>query len=90
MGQTDGVTADVTADVIPDVNNNVVAKQDGVDVDEFDFEYEGGGGGVFNRNNRRRMFERRLADARLTHRDLQRNIIGQIRANVRASLRKKN
>ena len=40
MGQTDGVTADVTADVIPDFNNNVVAKQDGVDVDEFDFEYE--------------------------------------------------
>ena len=61
-----------------------------MDVDDFDFEYEGGGGGVFNRINRKRMFERRLAAVRLTHRDLQRNIIGQIRANVRESLRKKN
>ena len=66
-----------------DANNNAVEK--GVDVDEFDF---GRGSGFRDSINRRREFGRRLASARMTHRALQRDILGTVRADLRESLGK--
>ena len=61
-----------------DANNNVV------DVDDFEF----GSGPRPNINDRRREFGDKLARARLTHRQMQRNMLGQIRQDLRTSLGK--
>ena len=75
-------TLDTESPPTVDSNNNVVAKS--VDVDDFEF----GNGPRPNMNDRRREFGDKLARARLTHRQMQRNMLGQIRQDLRTSLGK--